>query len=443
MNPKRHSYDLDSYIASVGKVGRLQTLQVMPVIAGDSMQIDFIGALRMSPLRRVVSMDAQLKLFAFYIPHRHIYTNWIDWLKAGYDGGVSLAQTANPEASGNGLGYLPASKRPIITNYLCNGYNQIWNEYFRIPAQTDNPGEVPSDLDGVLTGAEARQYGARIARLPNIFSTGATNIPTTQNIDTTGDVLSLMDLAEGKAKYTSSIDRDYFAERYRDLIDKVFSGGMVNTDADQRPTLLGTESKWVSGYDVDGTADQNLGEYTGKSQCMVQMNLPTRFFQEHGAVWIMAALRYPPILAQEAHMLTDPTHFSDYTLSSGDPATQDAKASIELKLGDVTDIGSVPGNTTIGYHPNYQYLRQQPNNIHPKFLDTDSQGDTLGYPFTDANNFTSGSELKECSYDAYHTPAMFSSQELADWNMVGKVNVHAKRIIKPSVPQVYAISKNS
>lgn len=443
MNPSRHSYDLDSYIASVGKVGRLQTLQCLPVIAGDSMQIDFIGALRMSPLRRVVSMDAQLKLFAFYIPHRHIYSNWVDWLKAGFDNDVSLADHNNPAATTGGLGYLPASKRMTMPAWLPNGYNQIWNEYFRIPAQDDTPGEVPTDLDGFLTGTDAREYGARIARLPNIFSTGATNIPTTQNISTAGDNLSLLDLAEGKAKYTSSIDRDYFAERYRDLIDKVFSGGMVNTDADQRPTLLGTETKWVSGYDVDGTADENLGEYTGKSQCMVKMNLPTRFFQEHGSIWILAALRYPPILAQEAHVLTDANHFEDYTFASGDPATQDAQASIELKLGDVTDIGSAPGATTIGYHPNYQYLRQQPNNIHPKFLDTDSSGDTLGYPFTDAMNFTTGSELKECSYDAYHTPAMFQSQELADWNMVGKLNVHAKRIIKPSVPQVYAISKNS
>jgi hypothetical protein len=234
---KRNSYDLDSYVASVGKVGRLQTLQCMPVIAGDSMDIKFTGALRLSPLRRVVSMDAQLKVFAFYVPHRHIYSNWIDWLKAGFDGGQTLATTSTGATNADPIGYLPVGGRPTIPSYMCNGYNNIWDEYFRIPAQDNTPGEVPADLDGMLTGTDALQYGARVARLPNLFSTGASNIPTTENTAITNNELSLLDLAESKSKYTSSIDREYFAERYRDLLDKVWNTGMVNTDADQRPTL--------------------------------------------------------------------------------------------------------------------------------------------------------------------------------------------------------------
>jgi hypothetical protein len=216
---------------------------------------------------------------------------------------------------------------------------------------------------------------------------------------------------------------------------------MVNTDADQRPTLLGTETKWISGYDVDGTADANLGEYTGKSQVMVNMHLPTKFFQEHGLVWLMAVVRYPSILAQETHNLTNGSQFNSYNAASGDPLASDMSSSQELTMNQLAYTG---GSQTVGYHPTYQWFRTQPNAVHPKFIENDdSSGDQLGYPFTDATQFSTSNELKELTYDGYHTPDMYQSTQLAHWNMVGKVNCAAKRVVRPTVSQVYSISNGA
>src|SRR5437773_1464807 len=48
------------------------------VIAGDSFEMDAVGALRLSPLRRGLAIDSTVDIFTFYVPHRHVYgEQWI------------------------------------------------------------------------------------------------------------------------------------------------------------------------------------------------------------------------------------------------------------------------------------------------------------------------------------------------------------------------------
>src|SRR5690554_7852924 len=53
--------------------GRLITISTTPVIAGDSFEMDAVGALRLSPLRRGLAIDSTVDIFTFYVPHRHVY----------------------------------------------------------------------------------------------------------------------------------------------------------------------------------------------------------------------------------------------------------------------------------------------------------------------------------------------------------------------------------
>src|SRR5690606_40926529 len=46
-----------------------------PVIAGDSFEMDAVGALRLSPLRRGLAIDSTVDIFTFYVPHRHSRVN--------------------------------------------------------------------------------------------------------------------------------------------------------------------------------------------------------------------------------------------------------------------------------------------------------------------------------------------------------------------------------
>src|SRR5690606_41702129 len=51
----------------------LITISTTPVIAGDSFEMDAVGALRLSPLRRGLAIDSTVDIFTFYVPHRHVY----------------------------------------------------------------------------------------------------------------------------------------------------------------------------------------------------------------------------------------------------------------------------------------------------------------------------------------------------------------------------------
>src|SRR5207237_5093993 len=67
-----------------GQIGRLITISTTPVIAGDSFEMDAVGALRLSPLRRGLAIDSTVDIFAFYVPHRHVYgEQWIKFMKDG------------------------------------------------------------------------------------------------------------------------------------------------------------------------------------------------------------------------------------------------------------------------------------------------------------------------------------------------------------------------
>src|SRR5207249_8819318 len=45
-----------------GQIGRLITISTTPVIAGDSFEMDAVGALRLSPLRRGLAIDSTVDI---------------------------------------------------------------------------------------------------------------------------------------------------------------------------------------------------------------------------------------------------------------------------------------------------------------------------------------------------------------------------------------------
>ena len=87
------NYSFPHRAASCFEVGRLQTINRLPVLPNDSISISAEAVLRQSPLRRQVSFDAKVDVFGFFVPHRHVYRDkpsagqnvWLDFLKEGVD----------------------------------------------------------------------------------------------------------------------------------------------------------------------------------------------------------------------------------------------------------------------------------------------------------------------------------------------------------------------
>ena len=190
----RNKYDLSHYSHNAGKMGRLQTISRIPVIAGDSFEVDMQGVFRLSPLRRNLTVDAHVDLFAFFVPHRHIYgDDWIDFIKQGTDETITFPTVV--VGGTNDLFYL-ASGMPTGTfpQHIIAGYNRIWNRYFRAPTAD---ADILADTF-FETSANGRRYGTLCGRKKVIWSTGIdTEIDASdREVSTAGNVLDILDLVQ-------------------------------------------------------------------------------------------------------------------------------------------------------------------------------------------------------------------------------------------------------
>src|SRR5690625_7952058 len=81
---ERMPHDLSHLGFLAGQIGRLITISTTPVIAGDSFEMDAVGALRLSPLPRGLAIDSTGDIFTFYVPHPHVHrVGWISVIKDG------------------------------------------------------------------------------------------------------------------------------------------------------------------------------------------------------------------------------------------------------------------------------------------------------------------------------------------------------------------------
>src|SRR2546428_11707387 len=131
-----------------GQVGRLISISTTPVIAGDSFEVDAVGALRLSPLRRGLAIDSTVDIFTFYVPHRHVYgEQGIKFMNDGVN--------ATPLPTVNTPGYIdhaaflgtidPDTNK--IPNHLFQGYLNIFNNYFHAPCVADRTDAHPNELN--------------------------------------------------------------------------------------------------------------------------------------------------------------------------------------------------------------------------------------------------------------------------------------------------------
>src|SRR5438445_529004 len=114
---ERMPHDLSHLGFLAGQIGRLITISTTPVIAGDSFEMDAVGALRLSPLRRGLAIDFTVDIFTFYVPHRHVYgEQWIKFMKdgvnatplptvntTGYIDHAAFLGTINPDTNKSGM----------------------------------------------------------------------------------------------------------------------------------------------------------------------------------------------------------------------------------------------------------------------------------------------------------------------------------------------------
>src|SRR3989440_141652 len=223
---ERMPHDLSHLGFLAGQIGRLITISTTPVIAGDSFEMDAVGALRLSPLRRGLAIDSTVDIFTFYVPHRHVYgEQWIKFMKDGVN--------ATPLPTVNTTGYIdlaaflgtinPDTNK--IPKHLFQGYLNIYNNYFKAPWMPDRTEANPNELN-----QDDARYGFRCCHLKNIWT--APLPPETElsrQMTTSTTSIDFMGMQAAYANLHTDQDRDYFMQRYHDVISSF--GGKASYDS--------------------------------------------------------------------------------------------------------------------------------------------------------------------------------------------------------------------
>ena len=465
-------------------------------MAGDSISLKMAAILRLSPLRRHLSMDGMVDMFAFYVPHRHIYgEDWVRFLTEGIDENVTLPSVVIDKGT-QCLGFR-ADENMVRGKHVLAGYNQIWNRYFRFPSDRDITtgyfGEIPDDApvdyrDGrdatrstytfqvveyaptldrrkagfrdtitiaqynelsttekgnyvavkrdVKTGSEkfvvdeneCRKYGRVICRPKDIITTGITARYGEEDREVQQEEngnIDIVDIERMQARYKSELRRDYgaAADRYIDVLKAAFGTGNVNIDADQRPMLLSHMRQWLSGYDVDGTGDNSLGQFAGRGIGKYTFGFPRRRFAEHGQIWVLAVMRYPTLRRGETSYLDRPN--LSYPEQACDPLIIAAEpphvAKQEWYFPYRDTDTDIPGEVPWG-----QWYRQSvpPGHYHSDY-------DVVqGYPFGYGSDFNSFRDLHYVRSEDYDN--IFQTDQLAHMQFSTKLNWGVSRICPPS-----------
>ncbi|AXH76712.1 MAG: capsid protein [Microviridae sp.] len=426
---ERKPYDLSHWSFKTGHIGRLQTFSVIPVVAGDSIELNMSAVLRLSPLRHFMYLDAVVDLFAFYVPHRHVYgSNWTAFLKAGVDEGSTLGTTTftgsnRPECLGV---YFAAGQ--VLPSWSVHPYTMIWNNYFRDPQVDADAKTDATYLIGLTYPDPILKYGLPVCHLKRSWNTGvASGLSTADySLALSGGEVDLYQMSQLKGRLQTEQARDWFAfARYRDILKYTWDSE-VNIDADQRPELIMRSTAWLSGKDVDGTDDATLGSYTGKSTGIFNLSFPSRFFAEHGSIWIMGVVRFPPIVEAEAGYLnskSEPT----YKEISGDPSIIKHEPPISLNANEQFQGAS---SVDLGKIPYGQWYRESINMLSADYLEVS------GHPFLLKSSITSratGVYVVPSQYDT-----VFSDTLMGHWNSQAFVDVRAKRFIPAPEDSIFA-----
>src|SRR5690349_24809149 len=95
---ERMPHDLSHLGFLAGQIGRLITISTTPVIAGDSFEMDAVGALRLSPLRRGLAIDSTVDIFTRSEERRvgkECRSRWSPYHERKNEGRVGLASSGS------------------------------------------------------------------------------------------------------------------------------------------------------------------------------------------------------------------------------------------------------------------------------------------------------------------------------------------------------------
>src|SRR5205085_2211629 len=148
--------------------------------------------------------------------------------------------------------------------------------------------------------------------------------------------IDIMGLQAAYANLHTDQERDYFMQRYHDVISSF--RGKTSYDSDNRPLLVMRSNLWASGYDVDGTDQTSLSQFSGRVQQTYKHSVPRFFVPEHGTMFTLSFFFNPPATTEI------------YTLSLHDALPIFYAAALRCSRSTRTRSTSAAANTRIRFN---------------------------------------------------------------------------------------------
>lgn len=429
---RRIPVDMSSFSINCGKIGLLQTLAVRNVLPGDSIAGDIQVKMDMSPRRRPGNLDLKVDLFAFWEPSRHIYgnTDWLAFVKAGLDESTTFGTLTQSAYWENHCCGTHVNAGDAVRKDLYGIYARIWNYYFKDQAASSDM----NDSD-IASWADYRQfYGQLCCFDKRWWNTGLVTsvVDADKNVSAAGNEVDLTEFAQQIGLYKSKLKRSWFARRYKDVMKELY-GSIVSHETEQRPELIAHSVNYLSGRNIPGSDDANLGTVAGVTGGDVSLRFPPKFFNEHGLLFIVCLVRIPraPVYWEMDHLMlpaqAEPDYkkwCAEYDLMQNEPPVDMLDGDVWYKSGAANSLGQ----KHYGYW-HYEYA----NFIHPNFIIVGGS-EFLNYTFSD-------DEMAK-----YHTLTMyddlFTTTKLAHWQAKANIGLEAKRLLPDPRSSIFAGTKH-
>lgn len=420
---ERTSYNLSHGGFGQMKLGRVFCIQCLPTLPGDQISWDGHVYIEMETLKHRLSLRARVDIATFWVPHRATDSNFEAMLVDGLDSATALQTTGNPTLAVEWLPYWntnPTSK----PNWYMNGPLQIFNRFFK-PLTEDIADATWST--GPWNGALSEDdftFGFPAANLPEAIWTQTTNrdLAAADLEITLGSELDLTEISEKQARLKTERHRQFEDVFYQGVVERF--GGSTTIDAEPRPEKIWHDSFFMGGEVIRGTDYMTIGNEGGKHIGRFRHRIPNRYIPEHGCIWTMGVVRYPPFSTTETHFLLN---HNDYLHLAADPDVIANYPPHALQVEDIFDTAS--DTTQISHIPFGHWYRQQPNFAHTNYKDQKGFTFAQGTPSVDV-----GMNFYKTDIDIEN----FISHRFGHGRISVDWEINANRYLPPMEASVYA-----
>lgn len=171
-----------------------------------------------------------------------------------------------------------------------------------------------------------------------------------------------------RAQFRARQAQEYYGKRFEEVHKLLWSTSPPREIATV-PEFLGRSIRWLSGHDIAGTAGPQLGEVVGKMIGGIKYRIPRKFYNEHGTLYVFAALRPRPMYRFEQQFLDRVANWSyENVMAPPEAGIEEPHDVLEADL-----FSDRNGNTVLGKHPALTHFREHPN-FQNSILDEEDDG---------------------------------------------------------------------